>query len=137
MPVWFLHIAVYISRYDILLYFSSKEVQEESFKVAKNLPTYKNAVKEFEALNPANAVTEDDKIAVKLASAQIDMFQYGIPQPFGGHVNFNFYYYSKNGPERFMDILENKNKAFSTDKAIYDEMEKIEKIGRASCRERV
>ncbi|VEU82347.1 sugar ABC transporter substrate-binding protein [Acholeplasma hippikon] len=115
---------------DILAYFSSKEVQEESFVVANNLPAYKNATAEFDSLKPENATTPDGKLALELASAQLDMFQYGRPQPFGHHVNFNFYYYSKNAPEKIMDLLDNARgqENFQTDAKILEVMKKVENI---------
>lgn len=115
---------------DILLFLSSKEIQEESFVAANNLPSYKNATTEFEAFDESKATTPEQKLALKLASSQIDMFAYGMPQPFGKHPNFNFYYYSKNGPERLMDILDNARGTgnFNTDAAILAEMKIIENI---------
>lgn len=115
---------------DILLFLSSKEVQEESFVAANNLPSYKNATTEFDSFDEANATTEEQKTALKLAATQIDMFAYGMPQPFGVDPLFNFYYYSKNGPERLMDVLDNNrgDGNFTTDKALLDEMKIIENI---------
>lgn len=115
---------------DILLYLSSKEVQEESFVAANNLPSYKNATTEFEALDESKATTAEQKLSLELAATQIDMFAYGMPQPFGVDPLFNFYYYSKNGPERLMDILDNKRGSgnFTTDAALLSEMKIIEKI---------
>ncbi len=114
----------------ILKYFSSKEVQEESYLAANNLPSYKNALSEFESLSNPELTTETEQLAYDLALAQISMFEYGIPQPFGKHVNFNFYYYSNNGPERLMDILDNVRGtgSFTSDAAILAEMQIIENI---------
>lgn len=113
---------------DILAYFSSKEVQEQSFVRANNLPSYKNASTEFDALKPENASTQEEKEALALAKAQIEMFTYGRPQPFGKHVNFNFYYYSKNAPEMIMDLLDNARGTGSllNDASILDTMKKAE-----------
>ncbi len=48
-------------------------------------------------------------LEAQLASAQIEMFEHGIPQPFGFDNRFNFYYYSKGAPDLILEILENKS----------------------------
>jgi arabinogalactan oligomer/maltooligosaccharide transport system substrate-binding protein len=106
---------------DILLFLSSKEIQEESFEAAQNLPAYKNAAAEFDAF-------QEETPEAKLASAQVEMFSWGIPQPFGFSSKFNTYYYSKGAPELILAILENADNAYSTDQAIYDQMVEIESI---------
>lgn len=112
---------------DILLFLSSKEVQEESFIAAQNLPAYKNASTEFEAF-------QEDTLAAKLATAQVEMFEWGIPQPFGYNSKFNTYYYSKGAPDLILDILENKDGEFSTDQAIYDQMLIVESLWKTGLR---
>ncbi len=112
---------------DILLFLSSKEVQEESFVAAQNLPAYKNASTEFEAF-------KEDTLAAKLATAQVEMFEWGIPQPFGYNSKFNTYYYSKGAPDLILDILENKDGDFSTDQAIYDQMLIVESLWKTGLR---
>jgi len=87
---------------DIVKYLSSKEVQEQSYIEVQNLPAYKNAAVEFESMS-------GNTLEAKLASAQIEMFENGIPQPFGFDNRFNFYYYSKGGPDLILEILENKS----------------------------
>lgn len=106
---------------DILLYLSSKDVQEESFIASQNLPAYKNASTEFEAF-------QEDTLAAQLASAQVQMFEWGIPQPFGYNSKFNTYYYSKGTPDLIMDILENTDGDYSSDQAIYDQMEIVQSL---------
>lgn len=115
---------------DILAYFSSKEVQEQSFIAANNLPSYKNAATEFESLANPNPQTPEEELALELALTQIQMFEYGMPQPFGQHVNFNFYYYSKGGPDRIMDILDQSRNTgtFATDAELFAEMKRVENI---------
>ena len=49
---------------DILAYFSSKEVQEQSFIAANNLPSYKNAATEFESLTNPNPQTPEEELAL-------------------------------------------------------------------------
>ncbi len=106
---------------DIVKYLTTPEMQEKSYVAADNLPAYKNAAEEFEAMkdNP-------------LAKAQLQMFDYGRPQPFGYDNKYNFYYYSKGGPEFIMEILENKtgttSGGFETDAAILAQLQKITSI---------
>ena len=110
---------------DILKYLSSPEIQEQSFIEAENLPAYKNAAEEFESM----ATNE-------LAKKQIEMFEYGRPQPFGADALFNFYYYSKGAPALLMEILINQDVDdpkdgtgdFGTDEAILAQLQKIQNI---------
>jgi arabinogalactan oligomer/maltooligosaccharide transport system substrate-binding protein len=110
---------------DILKYLSSPEIQEQSFIEAENLPAYKNAAEEFESM----ATNE-------LAKKQIEMFEYGRPQPFGADALFNFYYYSKGAPALLMEILINQDDDkpkdgtgdFGTDEAILAQLQKIQNI---------
>ncbi len=106
---------------DILLFLSSKEVQEESFDEVQNLPAYKNAISEFEGFT-------EETLAGQLAIRQTEMFDWGIPQPFGAANKYNFYYYSKGGPDLLLEILENPNGDLTTDQEIYDQLYVIETI---------
>lgn len=112
---------------DILLYLTSKEVQEESFEVAANLPAYKNAATEFEAF-------QEDTLDAQLASKQVQMFEYGIPQPFGFVSRYNLYYYSKGAPEIILSILENVDNEYDTLESIYDGMVIVETIWKTGSR---
>ncbi len=112
----------------ILLYLSSKEIQEESFEQCANLPAYKNAVEEFEAFGAV------DTLAGQLALAQVEMFSNGIPQPFGFASRYNTYYYSKGTPDMIMDVLRNKDGAFGTHAAIKAQFEIIEVIWKTGIR---
>ncbi len=106
---------------DILLFLSSKDIQEESFETVQNLPAYKDAATEFDALL-------EDNLEADLASAQVEMFSWGIPQPFGFSSRYNTYYYSKGAPELILAILENADNAYSTDQDIYDQLVEIQSI---------
>ncbi|MFA7106400.1 MAG: extracellular solute-binding protein [Candidatus Izemoplasmatales bacterium] len=106
---------------DIILYLSSKEVQEESFEAAQNLPAYKNAQDEFEAF-------QEDTIEAELALTQLMMAEHSIPQPFGVKREFNVYYYQKGAPELIFEIFENLDDAYTTDEAIIAQMEIVEEI---------
>ena len=107
----------------IMKHFASKEVQEKSFEQCANLPAYKNAASEFEALQAHDANAQ-------VAAAQIKMFEYGIPQPFGVKTKYNTYYYSKSGPDYLKAILDDKNlkeadRKFTTPELIKAELEAI------------
>jgi len=108
---------------DILKYMSSPAVQEQSFIEADNLPAYKNASSEFESM-----ATND------LAKRQIEMFEFGRPQPFGASALFNFYYYSKGAPALLMEILINQDindddtGDFVTNEQIIAQLTKIQNI---------
>lgn len=106
---------------DILLFLTSKEVQEESFVAVQNLPAYKNAATEFAAF-------QEDTLDAKLASAQVRMFEYGIPQPFGFVSRYNTYYYSKGAPEIILEILENNGGLYVTHAQIKARMQVVESI---------
>jgi len=106
---------------DILLFLTSKEIQEESFKVAQNLPAYKNAADEFSAF-------QEDTLEAQLAAAQVRMFEYGIPQPFGFQTRYNTYYYSKGAPDLILQILENNGGNFGTDAQILAQMQIVESL---------
>ena len=106
---------------DILLFLSSKDIQEESFETVQNLPAYKDAATEFDAFL-------EDNLEADLASAQVEMFSWGIPQPFGFSSRYNTYYYSKGAPELILAILENADNAYSTDQDIYDQLVEIQSI---------
>lgn len=106
---------------DILLFLSSKEVQEQSFIECANLPAYKNAITEFTSM-------QEDNIETILAAKQLEMFNYGIPQPFGYSTTHNFYYYSKGAPDLVREILENKESLFGTTEAIRTQLQTIENI---------
>jgi len=105
---------------DILLFLSSKEVQEQSYIECANLPAYKNAAIEFPSMQADNLETE-------LSARQLEMFSYGIPQPFG-NPTAHFYYYSKGAPDLIREILENKESLFGTTEAIRTQLQKIENI---------
>lgn len=106
---------------DILLFLSSKDVQEASFVIADNLPAYKNALTEFEAM-------QEDTLDAQVAVAQLEMFAHGIPQPFGKSSKFNFFYYSKSAPDLINDILTNKDSLYTSHDAIKAQMVIVERI---------
>ena len=108
---------------EIAMYFSSKEIQEESYKAANNLPAYKNAATEFASM-------KEDTPEALLARIQIGMFEHGIAQPFGKDPKFNPYYYSKGAPALFKDILTNAENKYSTPAEIKTGLGVIQNIWR-------
>jgi len=117
---------------DIVMFLSSKEIQERSYSEVQNLPAYKNAAEEFESMSGTT-------LEAQLASAQIEMFEHGLPQPFGLDNRFNFYYYSKGGPDLILEILENKSGTetgmFTTHAAIKAQLQTIENIWKTGNKE--
>ncbi len=114
----------------IMKFMSSKEIQEQSFEECANLPAYKNALAEFDAMSA-------DTLEAQLARCQTEMFSHGIPQPFGAQSKFNVYYYSKGAPELIAAILQNTGNAYSTDTAIYDELVIVERIWKTGNKDAV
>ena len=92
---------------EVVKYLSSKEVQEGSYEECNNLPAYKAAATEFEAM-------KGDTLPATLARTQIEMSNHGIPQPFGANSFFNDFYYSKGAPDLYKALIENKAGNFSS-----------------------
>lgn len=106
---------------DVVKFLSSKDVQEGSYEQCNNLPAYKNASVEFEAMGA-------DTLEAQLARTQIEMSQYGIAQPFGVNALFNSFYYSKGAPDLYKAMIENKLGNFSTFEEIKAELKNIENV---------
>ncbi|MDR1836234.1 MAG: extracellular solute-binding protein [Treponema sp.] len=101
---------------NILLYLSSKEVQEEAFEFCQNLPAYKNASAEFRRVR-------ENTLEGRLAQVQYEMFASGRPQPFGVSARMNNWYYSQGAPGIVLDILTNAKD--SNGNSLYDTTAKI------------
>ncbi|MCL2065989.1 MAG: extracellular solute-binding protein [Treponema sp.] len=95
----------------ILMYLSSKAMQEEAFAACANLPAYKNASAEFSAIRAGT-------IEALLAHCQLEMFARGRPQPFGVNARMNNWYYSQGAPAIVYDILTNARDAYG--RSLYD-----------------
>lgn len=106
---------------EIVKHLSSKEIQEGSFEECDNLPAYKNARTEFEAL-------QADTFEAKVAKIQYDMEQYSIPQPFGTGELFNSYYYDCGSSDLYKALLNDKDGSLSTYEAIKSELANIENV---------
>ena len=101
---------------NILLYLSSKKVQEEAFDQCANLPAYKNADVEF-------AKMKENTPEGLLAQVQCEMFANGRPQPFGANARMNNWYYSQGAPAIVLDILTNAKD--TSGNRLYDTTDKI------------
>jgi maltose-binding protein MalE len=101
---------------NILLYLSSKGVQEEAFEYCQNLPAYKNASTEF-------VKVREDSLEGLLAREQYVMFASGRAQPFGPAARMNNWYYSQGAPGIVLDILTNAKD--SSGNPLYDTTAKI------------
>lgn len=108
---------------DVVKYLTTVEMQEESFETCQNLPAYKNAATEFDAM-------KGESLEAQLASAQVAMSEFGIAQPFGYKAKFNTYYYSKGAPEKIKAAIENVDGSYSTFDAIKAECQNVEHIWR-------
>lgn len=86
----------------LLTYLTSKEVQNESFKECSNVPAYVGASDYIKTLYDGKAISENQ---YKLASSQVAMAEWGIPQPFITGT-LNTYYYSKNAPDIYKAMID-------------------------------
>jgi maltose-binding protein MalE len=93
---------------EIMMYLSSKDVQDESFSVCDNLPAYKGA-KDL-------MVGSSDHI--NLALAQYDMIEYGLNQPFGKNKLMHEYFYNRRAHQIIIDILLNAKNSYTLDEDI-------------------
>jgi len=117
---------------NILMYLSSKEVQEEAFEQCANLPAYKNANTEF-------AKIQENTPEGLLAQVQYEMFARGRPQPFGANARMNNWYYSQGAPGIVLDILTNAkdsggNRMYDTTAKIRAGMAVVETIWKTGRR---
>jgi len=112
---------------EILLYLSSKKVQEEAFTQCANLPAYKNAKTEF-------AKMMENTPEGLLAQVQCEMFDNGRPQPFGANARMNNWYYSQGAPAIVLDILTNANHLYDTTDKIRAGMAVVEAIWKTGKR---
>lgn len=82
----------------VIQYLTSKEVQEAAFVECNFLPSYKNAATEFENMDNNSSESE-------LLKAQLEMFDYGISQPFSINKEFINNYYSEYVKWEYIEIF--------------------------------
>jgi len=107
----------------LLLFFSSKEVQEQSFIECDNLPAYKNASTEFASIR--NNL---------LARTQIEMFSRGIAQPFGANAQMGGNYYGSGANGIVLDILINNGNQYGNTQQIKAALAVIQSLWRTGQR---
>lgn len=92
----------YAKEQELIMYLTSKEVQNASYLECMNVPAYVGAADFIKQCYEEGKVTESQ---YNLAAAQVGMAEWGIPQPFiTGPLNT--YFYSKNGPAVFRAIID-------------------------------
>ena len=112
----------YAKEQELIKYLSSKEVQNQSFKEAKNVPAYKGADAYIESIK-----NDIEPGVYAMAKAQVKMGEYGIAQPFVTPT-LNTYYYSMKGPERYKNAILNDGGAWTSLRKIREEMYTIQNI---------
>ena len=89
----------YEAEQKLITYLSSKEIQNQSFKEAMNVPAYEGSMDYIESIK-----SEIDPNAYQLAKAQSQMAEYGIPQPFVT-ATLNNYYYQSGTPDLYKNLI--------------------------------
>ena len=92
----------YEEEQELVMYLSSKEVQNASYLEVKNVPAYVGASEYIRQCYEEGKVSESE---FNLAAMQVSMAEWGIPQPFLTGT-LNTYYYSKNGPAVFRAMID-------------------------------
>lgn len=113
----------YTALQDIVKYLSSKEIQNESYVNCLNVPAYVGASEYIKSCYDSGSVTESQ---YNLACMQVEMAEWGIPQPFLTGT-LNTYYYSKNAPAVFRAMID-KTAYPTTGDQILEETESLEGV---------
>ena len=113
----------YKAEQELVKFLSSKEVQNQSYLECMNVPAYVGASDFIKSCYDEGKVTESE---YNLACTQVEMAEWGIPQPFLTGT-LNTYYYSKNGPPIFRAIID-KTPYPTTGDQILTETESLEGI---------
>ena len=118
--------AKYVKEQELIKYLSSKDIQNESYLEAMNVPAYVGAADFIKQCFDEGKVSESE---YNLAATQVSMAEWVIPQPFLTGT-LNTYYYSKNTPSIFRAIIEKSAYPATGDKVI-EETESLEGIRKA------
>lgn len=113
----------YTALQDIVKYLSSKEIQNESYVNCLNVPAYVGASEYIKSCYDSGSVTESQ---YNLACMQVEMAEWGIPQPFLTGT-LNTYYYSKNAPAVFRAMID-RTAYPTTGDQILEETESLEGV---------
>ena len=108
---------------DLVKYLSSKEVQNQSYVECLNVPAYVGAGDFIKSCYESGKVTESQ---YNLACKQVEMAEWGIPQPFLTG-SLNTYYYSKNAPAVLRAMIDKTAYPTTGDK-IVEETESLEGV---------
>ncbi len=92
----------YTALQDLVRYLSSKEIQNESYLHCLNVPAYVGASEYIKSCYDEGKLSESE---YNLAAKQVEMAEWGIPQPFLTG-SLNTYYYSKNAPAVFRAMID-------------------------------
>ena len=92
----------YAALQELVKHLSSKDVQNESFIQCSNVPAYVGASDFIASAFQSGKITEGQ---FNLASAQVSMAEWGIPQPFITGT-LNSYYYTKQAPDVYKAIID-------------------------------
>lgn len=92
----------YTAEQQLIKYLTSKDIQNRSFKECSNVPSYVGGSEYIASLYDQNEITENQ---YKLASTQVEMAEWGIPQPFITET-LNTYFYSKNAPQIYKAMID-------------------------------
>ena len=120
------HANKYAKEQELIKYLSSKDVQNQSYLAAMNVPAYVGASDYIKSAYEAGKVSESEYL---LAANQVGMAEWGIPQPFITGT-LNTYYYSKNAPSIFRVIID-KTAYPTTGDVILEETTSLEGIRKA------
>ena len=107
----------YNKEQELIKYLSSKEVQNQSYIECMNVPAYSGASEYIEQCYQEGKVTESQ---YALAASQIEMKEWGIPQPFLTTVTNNFYY-QKSGPSTYRALVEKVDRYPATGDVVLDD----------------
>ena len=116
----------YAKEQELILYLSSKEIQNRSYLECMNVPAYVGAAEFIKQCYDEGKVTESQ---YNLAAMQVSMAEWGIPQPFITGT-LNTYYYSKNAPSVLRSIVD-MTKYPTTGDTILEDTTSIEGIRKA------
>ena len=116
----------YAKEQELIKFMSSKEAQNSSYLSCLNVPAYVGASEFIKQCYNEGKVTESQ---YNLASMQVGMAEWGIPQPFITGV-LNSYYYSKNAPSVLRAIVD-KTAYPTTGDTILAETETLEGVRKA------
>ena len=114
----------YQKEQELIKYLSSKEVQNLSYKECMNVPAYVGASEYIAKCYQDGLVTESQYV---LAAKQVEMAEWGIPQPFITTA-LNTFYYSKNAPQVYRALVEMADRYPATGDVILDDTTSLDGI---------